>query len=198
MGIDQPQLTIGREGPLLDAHNALLARLTYAFPAKQFPLYIVPARISKATWARIAERAPFVAVGFAGLRPTGSGRLYQARASWTVFVGGRQERPANLLVGDARGAGLLGMMGVAVAVLHSQTDKGVGTWQCGEASNLYDEQWANDELGVLAVEVGMELQVTDPSAAAALPNFDELAAGLSWDLPDLDEPINPLYTRAKA
>ena len=186
-GVDRPQLTLLRDGALLDAHAALKRRLGFAFPPKTFATYEAPARISRGTWARIGERTPAVVVGFSHVEPgRGTDRLYSGRAVWNVFLVVKQPRIDNMLAGDARmPGGLLGLAQVAVAVLHSQTDREVGTWFCGAVQNYYDEGWANDDLGVIGIEVSLQVQITDPAAAAALPNFMRLGVALEWDLPPL-------------
>ena len=183
--VDQPQLTVGVDGPLQAAHRALLARLAYAFPARQFATSTIPAHITPKTWTRLLTRTPFVAVGFSGIAPTAGARLYDGEAVWEIYIGTTQTRPDGLLLGDKLSPGVLGMASAAICVLHSQTDKGIGTWTCGPVQNLFDDKWAEDNMAVVGIKVSMLLQITDPAAAAALPDFSGFVGALSWDLPDI-------------
>lgn len=186
VSIPDPTLTLAARGPLFDANKALVERLELAFPRRQFDHRAVPAKLSKAMFESLCTRTPFVAHSFQGLQPPATNsRTYRAAASWMVYVGIRNQHPGKLLTGDTGGVGVLGMAGLATALLHGWTVRGLGTWSVGAVTNAYSEDWLHDDLGLLAVDVSISLEVTDEEAAAALPEF--LRVGATWDLPPIGE-----------
>ena len=186
---DNPTLTLSRRGALFDAASALQARLELAFPPAQFEHQVVPARLSKPVWERLTRRCPFIGRGFAGLTPArpNSQRIWRGDAAWTVFLGVQNSKMPGLLLGDALMVGQLGLVGVATALLHGWTVRGLGTWQVGAMSNLYAEEYIHDDIGVVAVEVSVGIEMSDEAAAMALPEFLQL--GATWDLPPLDTQV---------
>lgn len=186
---DDPTLTLSRQGPQFETFHALDARLRLAFPPAQFHHEVVPARLSKPVFETLIRRTPFVGVGFQGMAPSSpnGSRIWRGAVNWTVFLAIQNSKKPGLLLGDAMGVGQLGVLGVALALLHGWTVRGLGTWAVGAASNMYAEDFIHDDIGLIALEASIHVEMTDEAAAAALPEF--LRLGATWDLPLLDDSI---------
>lgn len=169
-------------GPLARADRALEERLLAAFPAMRFAHDVVPPRFDKTAWNRLTRRTPFVGRGWSRWKAApGAGRTYRGDASWEIYLVGKNERPANLLRGDALAPGLFSMTQVAMAALHGWTVPGMGTWMLADAAHAYSDEWTDEATGLVALTVSVPL-VVDP------PDADEfLRLGTTWTHPPIAE-----------
>lgn len=183
--VRSPTLTLASRGPLFDCKTALWERLELGFPEKQFARAVLPARPSADTWKRAFTRPPMIGIAWLGLTPQKeSGRKLRASSNWMLFFVCRNPKPEALLTGDAYGVGMLGLAGLASALLHDWTVPGLGTWSIRTIDNAALQDFIDEELGVVALEVSCDLTVIDVDAADALPEF--LRLGAQWTLPLLD------------
>ena len=177
-----PTLRLSQRGPLFDCRAALKTRLELAFPPRQFNHQAVPAKPSKQTWDRLLLKTPFVGLCWLGLTPSSqTGRIFHCEAGWLIYLGCKNQKPQNLLDGDDYGVGQLGLAGLAVALLHGWSEQNLGSFTVRSVDNAALQEFINEEIGVVALQVDCSLSVVDPDAAEALPEF--LRTGATWDLP---------------
>lgn len=183
--VRSPTLTLATRGPLFDCQQALWARLELGFPAKQFGRAILPAKPSKDTWKRAFIKPPMVGIAWTGLTPEKeSGRIMKCTSDWMLFFAVHNQRAEKLILGDDYGVGMLGLAGLATALLHEYVAPGVGVWSVNSIDNAALQDFIDEEIGVVALSVSCRLSVVDDAAAAALPEF--LRTGAQWTLPLLD------------
>ncbi len=179
-----PTLRLSQRGPLFDCRAALKRRLEFAFPPRQFHHLTLPARPSKPTWDRALLTMPFIGLVWLGLTPSSNtGRVFHCDAGWLVYLGCKNQRPEHLLEGDPLGVGQLGLAGLAIALLHGWSEQGLGSFWVKSVDNAALQEFVNEEIGVVALQVDCSLSVVDPDAAEALPEF--LRVGAQWDLPPI-------------
>ncbi len=184
-GARSPTLRLATRGSLFDCQAALESRLEVGFPSKQFTRAYLPAKPSPATWKRVLVRPPMVGICWLGLAPDEkSGRIMRGTSDYLLYFACRNPKPEQLLLGDSYGVGMLGLAGLATALLHEWTVPDLGTWSVRSIDNAALQDFIDEEIGVVAIQASCTLSVVDPDAAAALPEF--LRLGADWTLPALD------------
>ena len=175
-------------GPLFDADAALAARLKLVFPTKQFQHDVMPAKLDRGAWEKLAERAPFVGRVWTGWPAAQScGRIFNGRASWQVFLLAYNPRSEPLFRGDAKGIGLFAMAQMAVAAVHGWTAEGLGTWSVDGVQNSITDDWQDASRGLLVMGASIGLELVDDVAFAQLDEF--LRLGVTWDSPAIAEQV---------
>lgn len=172
---------LAQGGPLFRAEQALTERLADAFPPARFCHQVAPAKINAREWGRLTARLPAVARGFQAWDGRGATqRHYGGTASWLVYLISSNPRREELLRGDARGVGQLGMLQLAACVLHGWTVPGLGSWRVGAAQNAYSDEWGDEATGLVVLDVMLDVQLEVSGAVAAQDDFLRLAG--AWDV----------------
>ncbi len=86
------------------------------------------------------------------------------------------------------------MAGLTTALIHGWTQPGLGSWSVKSVENAAFQEWVNEEVGVVALQVSCALSLIDVEAAEALPEF--LRVGGEWSLPALDDRVIEVRTAA--
>ena len=186
--------------PLHAVFHALSHRLAVVFPPEHFAHDMVPAQLSKPAYDAIAQRAPFVGLGWDAVPPhPRNGRLFVADQTWTLFlvtknVAGVRQR----FVGDRFGIGLFHMVTAAIATLSGHTIANVGTIEVASCANMVSREW---DMGDAAMAT---LTLHIPHAWSPAPVLDDLepsgmlkTLGIDWDAgPDAQQEVDPLGVAA--
>ena len=175
-------------GPIALMHRDLQQRLAEAFPPAQFTHRTMPARMTAEGWAKFTERPPVVGLGWVKMTPVAGkavrNHIWSGQAHWTIFLVTRNPKVEALLLGDALGAGLAGMLAVATCALHGRSIGGIGGAEVGEGGQTYSDGWAREELAQAALNVSVPFDLVDLAGLARLNDF--LRHGERWPgLPDL-------------
>ncbi len=181
-------------GPLLDCCNALQARLKAFFPPAHFEHQVVPAKLTPAVWASLTRRTPMIGLGWGGVRPKrDNGRLFAGDALWTVFlVTKNSNSPVARLLGDALGAGQLGVAQVAVVALQGFTSPGLGTTAVTDVGNVSAENLAEENTAITAINIEVPMTLTI-AGDRGLDNF--LRVYVQWQFPDAQGPADMIEVR---
>ncbi len=135
-------------------------RLKAVFPTP-FTVALMPPAPSKTEFERLTSRKPFVGFAFAGLKPTGSGRIFNCSSSWMVFLAVDNTEVVRRHIGDERGVGLFGMITATVFALNGWTIEGVGSVTVTGADVVVREDWANDTTAIAMVDIEVGLVIDD-------------------------------------
>lgn len=173
-------------GPLHAMHAALTARLKLAFPTTHFGHHTLPARITLPVWQKITRRTPAICLGWNGFdRGKDAGRVLRANAKWSVLGATRNEAGVEpRLLGDALGAGQIGVAQVAAAALHGMAIRDVGTVAVTGATNLVIEGLLDEHAALTGIDITVNF---DLRPAPATGDIDEFLTGAAdWRLAPLD------------
>ena len=175
-------------GPLFDADAALADRLKLVFPVTQFQHDVMPGKLDRAAWEKLALRAPFIGrvwTGWPNGRP--GTRIFSGRATWQVYLIAGNPRSEPLFRGDTFGIGLFAMAQVALAAVNGWTVTNLGTWEAGGAQNSVTEEWQAADKGLVVLDASIGLELVDGAAFAQLDEF--LRLGVTWSAPPIDEQV---------
>lgn len=167
-------------GPLPGFLAALEARLRTVFPASRFALDIVPAGMTRDHWLRVAQRLPFIGIGWgeitlddrSAVPPKGS-------VGWSIYLvtGGQTARAR--LVGDATGPGLLDVATIATLALHGWGAE-AGTVMVKKVSHLTGNLLP-DNLAVAGLTLDLPVLLAAEGADAALEIIqDSGSLDIAW------------------
>ncbi|MBW6402080.1 hypothetical protein KPL78_29810 [Roseomonas sp. HJA6] len=181
-------------GPLLDCCNALQARLKAFFPPAQFTHQVVPAKLTPTVWASLTRVTPMIGLGWGGVRPKrDNAHIFAGDALWTVFlVTKNSNSPVARLLGDAMGAGQLGVAQIAAVALQGFMIAGIGTATVTDVGNVSAENLAEENTAITAINVEVPLSL---SIAGDGDLTEFLRMHVQWQFPDAEGPADMIEVR---
>lgn len=150
---DLDRIGIIQPGPLSIMGRGIRARLEEVFPPRQFSHVWMPGRLNAASWRKLTQRMPAVAIGFNGFEPKGAARGVGG-SEWSVYLLTRNEAgDEKRLFGDDLAPGLFGLLEVGVAALHGHSIDDGGTVSVRTAAHMFVEDLQDDGIALAALEL---------------------------------------------
>lgn len=181
-------------GPLSWTARSLEARLKFLFDERYFRHRYIPAQLDAAAWARLVDMAPFVGIGFAGIKPDPKiGRTLEASSEWTIFLVSKNVGDVRArFLGDALLPGAFDFLQVAIVGLQGWTlPKSDNAWENGGTvqitgvHNAAREGATADACTILAIDLSIRFEaVPSPemvTLAGETTGTGPITLAVAWD-----------------
>ncbi|MFT8421714.1 MAG: hypothetical protein ABF479_05905 [Gluconacetobacter sp.] len=178
--------------PFSTAMLAIRARLQEAFAAvPDMSHEIMVPRPTKSDWDAMTRRMPMCAIGWQTMTPSDQvGQIFEGELVFPVFLLTRQPTRERQYLGDGRAPGLLGMVSIAIRMLHAFTIPDVGTCKVRHAGSALEIDWIAQDIAMAVLAVSIpNVSFDDAALAAQLDDFLQLGETFAVDGADLPQTV---------